>query len=291
MICLYHIDNDGMCAGSWVNRLAPRDDFPDNFIPMDYTPEYEIPWNDIHQNENVYIVDFSIEPDQMNKLLTITKNVIWIDHHATAINKYKDFKFDIKGIRNTDHSGCMLTWWYLQISNNGQYKFDEYQLRNAPNVTKLVDDWDMWRFKYKETRSFNEGLTSYNCGPQSKLWEQLDKNEDRVLNIVSEGNIAVNYRTKLMGDLISKYGFESEIDGYSAFCFNQGDISSFDFESIGMENYDVIIGFVSNGYEYVYSLRTVKNIDVSKIALKYGGGGHPKSAGFHHKDLIVHPIK
>lgn len=287
MICLYHTDNDGMCAGNWVNQLAPRDRFPDAFIPMDYSPEFTIPWNDIHADEYVYIVDFSIEPSQMSKLLQITLNVIWIDHHKTAIDKYKDFNINIKGIRNTNHSGCMLTWWYLQISNNGQQNFNDYQLRNAPEVTKLIDDWDMWRFKYKETRAFNEGFISYIHEPQSKIWKDLDINKNKIIDIVSEGNIIINYRNNLMKNLILEYGFESRIDGYSAFCFNQGNISSFDFESIDMDKYDLVIGFIFNGNEYQYSLRTTKNIDVSKIATKYGGGGHPKAAGFHHKDLIL----
>lgn len=286
MICFYHNDNDGMCAGNWVYRLAPDDGYIKRFVVMDYGPEYEIPWADIHPNEIVYIVDFSFDPDDMIKLLNITTDVIWIDHHATAINKYKDFKTNIKGVRNTNHSGCMLTWWYLKFGCH-KYNLKDYMLKDAPKITKLVDDWDMWEFKYKETRAFNEGFKSYPHGPESNIWEQLEKDESLAMKIIDEGNIIVNYRNSIMSELISKYGFESKIDGYSAFCFNQGDISSFDFESIDMNKYDVIIGFVFNGDEYVYSLRTSKDINISQIAVKYGGGGHPKSAGFHHKDLIL----
>jgi nanoRNase/pAp phosphatase (c-di-AMP/oligoRNAs hydrolase) len=42
--------------------------------------------------------------------------------------------------------------------------------------------------------------------------------------------------------------------------------------------------FSFDGDEWIISLYS-RNIDVSEIAKKYGGGGHKGAAGFHCKDL------
>ena len=76
----------------------------------------EFPLNKIEKDERVFIVDFSIEPEDMRELLKITKNVVWIDHHKTTIEKYQDFESCIPGIRMTGPgiSGASLTCWYFR---------------------------------------------------------------------------------------------------------------------------------------------------------------------------------
>jgi oligoribonuclease NrnB/cAMP/cGMP phosphodiesterase (DHH superfamily) len=90
MKCFYHADADGKCAGFWV---ALNVGINDNYVPEMHEINYNIPFpmNLILPNEQVYIVDFSISPEEMTRLLAITKDVTWIDHHKTAIEKYKDF--------------------------------------------------------------------------------------------------------------------------------------------------------------------------------------------------------
>lgn len=102
MKCFYHLDLDGKCAGYLVWHYAclrEEDEKPENFIKINYGMEF--PLNKIEKDERVFIVDFSIEPEDMRELLKITKNVVWIDHHKTTIEKYKDFESYIPGIRMT----------------------------------------------------------------------------------------------------------------------------------------------------------------------------------------------
>ena len=49
----------------------------------------------------------------MRKLLQITEDVTWIDHHKTAIEKYDGFDYDIRGLRYDGIAACMLTYCYL----------------------------------------------------------------------------------------------------------------------------------------------------------------------------------
>ena len=105
----------------------------------------------------------------MIKLLKITKNVTWIDHHRTAIEKYKEWKDLIKeatgietipGIRLEGLCGAALTYLYLfkieyinlavNPMNLEEYKLDtlkEIFSEYAPYWLKLVNDWDVWDVK------------------------------------------------------------------------------------------------------------------------------------------------
>ena len=112
MKCFYHNDADGRCAGFWVHLSAGLTDLQFNygvedsdFVEMSY--EKRFPIETIRPNEMVYIVDYSITPDEMRELLKITKDVTWIDHHKTAIEKYAGFEHDIRGLRYDAKCGCI----------------------------------------------------------------------------------------------------------------------------------------------------------------------------------------
>ena len=80
MKVFYHVDNDGKCAGFWVKQLAQHyDNYPLEFYKINYGMDF--PFDEIQPNEQVYIVDYSIFPEEMDKLLEITQDVVWIDHH------------------------------------------------------------------------------------------------------------------------------------------------------------------------------------------------------------------
>ena len=113
MKCVYHNDTDGKCAGFWVAHSAVMENLetPIEFIEMSY--EKPFPMDMIKPNERVYIVDYSISPDEMRKLLQITEDVTWIDHHKTAIEKYDGFEYGIRGLRYDGIAACMLTYCYL----------------------------------------------------------------------------------------------------------------------------------------------------------------------------------
>ncbi|NLN80999.1 MAG: phosphohydrolase, partial [Clostridiales bacterium] len=101
MKCFYNNDADGRCAGFWVALSAGLKDingsFKTEFIETNYGKPF--PLDEIKPDEQVYIVDYSIKPAEMLRLLEITKDVTWIDHHKTAIEKYVDFPQEIRGVR------------------------------------------------------------------------------------------------------------------------------------------------------------------------------------------------
>jgi len=269
MKCFYHNDLDGKCAAAIINKHF--NEFDCSFIPVDYKEPFPI--DTIKKNEQVIIVDFSLESTKLfDKLLKITDDVIWIDHHKTAIEKYKGY--EVAGIRKNGTAGCVLTWQYF------------YPNLEVPKLVEMLGHHDVWDFsKYgKDLEKLQCGIMLYDTDPESPNWDKWL--EDKTLpRLLEEGTIALKYRTNFYRDLVKEYSFRTKFEGYDAVCCNAGLNGPQIFDSLKKE-YDIMITFIFDGEKFNVSLYTEKNnIDVSKIAKKYGGGGHKAASGFTIKNI------
>jgi len=290
MKCFYHNDSDGKCAGFWVAlNVGIHDKYNDMpvFQEIDYRTKF--PMETIRKDEQVYIVDYSISPDEMRELLNITKDVTWIDHHKTAIEKYKEFEHEIRGVRYDGVSGCMLTYCYIHhMTARGEGKikpFDISMTEDAPMFTKLIDDWDVWKFDYgDDTRYFQVAFNAYDFSPCNYTqWDKLLTIENAEKNMIEQGKIMTQYRDNWAKNYM-KLGFETEFEGYKCFAVNLGCCNSDYFKSLPEGEYEILIPFVFDGNVYTVSLYST-TVDVSEIAKKYGGGGHKGASGFQIKEL------
>lgn len=294
MKCFYHNDSDGKCAGFWVaSNVSIHDKYNDMpvFQEIDYRTKF--PMETIRKDEQVYIVDYSISPDEMRELLNITKDVTWIDHHKTAIEKYKEFEHEIRGIRYDGVSGCMLTYCYIHhmtARGEGEIKpFDISMTEDAPMFTKLIDDWDVWKFNYgDDTRYFQIAFNAYDFSPFADTWDMfLDNDGEQTL--IEQGKIMTQYRDNWAKNYM-KLGFETEFEGHKCFAVNLGCCNSDYFKSLPEGKYEILMPFVFDGNVYTVSLYST-TVDVSEIAKKYGGGGHKGASGFQIKELPFKKIR
>jgi oligoribonuclease NrnB/cAMP/cGMP phosphodiesterase (DHH superfamily) len=291
MKCFYHNDADGRCAGFWVFHNAGLTNCLDvcEFIEMSY--EKPFPIDTIRPNEQIYIVDYSISPDEMRELLKITPDVTWIDHHKTAIEKYEGFEHDIRGVRIDGIAGCMLTYCYLHHMTEyglGDIKpFDISMVRKAPLFTRLIADWDVWKFEYgNNTRRFITAFNAYDFSPRSCEWWDffqgyMGEAEERM---IEEGEIMIRYRDGWAKECLKRFGFETEFEGLKCFAVNLGNCNSEYFKSLPEGKYDAFMPFAFNGELYTVSMYS-EAVDISGICKKYGGGGHAGAAGFQCKEL------
>lgn len=292
MKCFYHIDEDGKCSAFWVNKLAKHyDGYEKEFIPINYGMEF--PFETVQPDEQIFIVDYSIFPEEMEKLLEITNDVIWIDHHISAINRYEGADIDIKkisGLRYNGIAACMLTYCYFTHMRSHGFltgaQFDELMTEDAPMFTKYIADFDVWKFEYgDDTRAFEMGLQLYDLKPESRVWDRF-LNTSYIEQIIEEGKLLIEYRDNWAKEYCEHAGFETNFEGYKCFAINLAMISSDHFNSIEQDKYDMFIGFSYNGKVWNYSLRSTK-VDCSQIAMKYGGGGHKGAAGFSTDSLLL----
>ena len=269
----YHNDLDGRCAGAIAYRATKTEGTKIELIELDYKDEIKV--KEINLCERICIVDFSFKPEIMEKVLLLTKNVIWIDHHKTAF-EYK-YSQELRGKRDNAYSGCELTWRY--------FHFD----KQMPRAVELIGDRDKWAWKYgRETAEFNMGMKLYNHQPKDAIWDRLFGLPLRlaeVPNITKKGKFCLQFRDMFCNDYAKSYGFETEFEGYK--CFALG-LYMFGSEAFGdrMKNYDICLSFAYLGDNWTVGLYSDdKGIDVSKIAMKYGGGGHKGAAGFVSNNL------
>ena len=270
MKCFYHTDMDGHCAGAIVRKAF---DYGGDYFSINYNQSF--PFEEIKPEEQVVIVDFSLQKEgEFDKLLQITPNVIWIDHHKTAIEKHTHLDTRLNGLRRDGISGCELTW---------EFFFSE---EPVPDVVRLLGDYDIWAFKFGEKTNFlQNGIRLFDTRPESELWRKwLDPYYDLAKEL-EMGEIALQYRNNHYKGLIKAWSYETTFEGFKAIACNAGSVSSQLFDSV-TENYDLMIPFVFDGKQWTVSLYTKKeDLDVSVIAKKFGGGGHKAAAGFQCKEL------
>ena len=104
----------------------------------------------------------------MWQLLSITKNVFWIDHHQSMIEAYEDFKCDIKGVRITGSgiSGANLTWLYFKEMCDEDWeqieRTDEKNVKRLLNIYKYKEDYPKLAEYTAMWDTFYFGATSKN---------------------------------------------------------------------------------------------------------------------------------
>lgn len=277
MKCFYHNDLDGQAAAFAVLHSLSRGELCD-CISMAYGKPFPI--ERVEQGERVFIVDFSIDPLEMLALLAVTEDVVWIDHHKTAIDKYADFPRQLKGIRRDGTAGCVLAW---------EYCFPNDPL---PRAIMLVGDRDVWAWQFgKETADFCAGAHMENTHPHSDFWQMMlapagDARSFSLLTmkrVIENGDVVNRYRAKFYADMVKSIGFEADLDGHRCFCMNAARVDSKAFGD-AIKEYDFVSSFYFDGKQYTVSLYSEK-IDVSEIAKAHGGGGHSGASGYQCAEI------
>jgi len=280
MKCFYHsADLDGHCSGAIVKLKYPECEM----FGINYGDEF--PWDKIDNGEYVFMVDFGLQPFFPNMLDLHTKcNLVWIDHHKSAINEYEvarlnDLELHIPGAICFDNSqaGCELTWEYL---------FDT----KVPRAVKLLSQYDVWNHSDLDTIPFQFGLRQYDTSPEEQhFWQQLfEINGINPLDqIIGEGAIILNYQELENKKYCSACAFETKIDGLRCIAINKMLTNSQIFDSVwNPEIYDAMLTFGWKRNQWTVSLYSTKdNIDVSIVAKNKGGGGHKGAAGFQCDEL------
>lgn len=275
MKCFHHNDADGILSGFIVSKFKPEAEL----ISINYGDPF--PLSIIKHNELVVITDYSISPEDMDLLLMITPNVIWIDHHKSAIRKYGETK--VKGFRNPEYAACILTYLWFQYHQTAPIPVtivNKSQVEILPLFVQLVGDYDAWRWEFGEkTWWFHLGLHAADIN-NPRLWEELWK-DDEVFPFIEQGKYIANAKEVEAKNYCDSWGYRLNWKGYDCFFVNRGQANSRFFKSVKA---DIYVSYVHKEKEWTISLYSEK-VDVSEIAVQYGGGGHAGAAGFISEDL------
>lgn len=291
-LCIYH----GNCADGFTSAWVLRNALGEENVTFFASTYGKEPPDTLHMYECVYLVDFSYKRPMLLKMAEAATRIVIIDHHKTAQEDLVDLPSNVECHFDMEHSGAMLTWMYFNgLSkvqfNNDPPTFISKQFEAAPALIQRVEDRDLWKFKFSDTRDvaakmFSHEYTFENWDMMAELYvdsprttsEEVMKNvflaegaaierkhfkDIKELLTVSGGN-----RTCILGhDVpIANLPYTMSSDAGHAMCVDEK------FAACYM--YDV------NGI--VFSLRSSSNreMDVSAIAKTFGGGGHKNAAGF-----------
>lgn len=240
--------------------------------------------SNLHPEDSVYILDFSFDPDIMEKLASEHEDCIWIDHHITAITKMEGI--DIKGKRKVGDAGCLLTWnWF-------------YPKEEPPVFLAIVHMFDVWINDNKQRwnniiRPFVYGLECHEWDFESddNIWDKLFNNTTDtalVQDIIREGKTIMTYEKKRSEHLSNKCAFVTLMEGARAITMNTPDTGSDAFDgTYNPEEHDIMMSFslTKDGMWAISMYSDKAEFHVGSIAKKFGGGGHAGAAGCRCAEL------
>jgi len=263
-LCIYHGNcADGFGAATVIHKAFGGDV---DFHPGRYGEELpEI------ESRDVMIVDFSYKRDVMINIISKARSVLVLDHHKSAeaeLAGLHGIREDVEVYFDMNRSGAQMTWDYF---------FAEYP---TPKLIQHIQDRDLWQFKLPGTREIQAALFSYEF--DFDIWLRLLDNDDLVTGLFNEGVVLSRKHLKDIQDLLKISHREMTIAGYTVPAANlpltmssdAGNIMCKDLTTFSATYYDT-------AKSRCFSLRSAENgMDVSAIAIQYGGGGHKHAAGF-----------
>ena len=257
---LYHADADGFGAA-----FALWGVFGDNdatYIPVQYgQPVPDIP----EETKALYIVDFSYKRGICEELAKKYELHVY-DHHKTAEAELKDLPY---ATFDQSKSGCAIAW-------------EAFHDAPLPDILRYVQDRDLWKFELPESEEVNLYIATLPW--DFSVWT----------NMLGSG-----FRTasKTLGRAIKSFR-----DGQIKSVMKSARMMRL---SDGEETWDVPVLNLSNNVSEVgnelckaypdapfsvtycdrkdvrsWSLRSIGDFDVSRIAKMFMGGGHKNAAGF-----------
>lgn len=229
------------------------------------------------KGKDVFILDFSYPKEVVREIEKQANSLVILDHHLTALNElggFDCFIFDMK------RSGCGLAWDYF----HGSFR---------PNLIVHVEDQDLWNFDYSHTREIMAVIetTEKTFENWNDLFLSLE-DDAKYQKILKQGRTMIDYRNHIVRERFVKKPTYIYLDNNIVPAANSTIWQSEIGAALSRNNDSfAAVWFQQPDGRFKISLRSDKRMgmDVSKVAQKYGGGGHKNAASFitEHVPQIV----
>jgi len=260
-VCLYHAE----CVDGAASAAAVRYKYADvELVPMNHgeTPPTSL------KGKRVFIVDFSFPPETMQQMNQDAAELFWFDHHKTALPIREKVGF---GVIDLKESGATLSWKQL------------FPDQEVPKILQFVRDKDIWIWELPDSREISHAIRDIEdiLNPASPTWKKLldGISADQWNEMIEQGQRSRRLLKNRFKKAAEK-GFEIDLKGHKAFAVNwtsdASEIGEYIYQELG---YPVALIFAYTGTYWSFSLRS-NTVDVSEVAISFGGGGHPGAAGF-----------
>lgn len=257
---LYH----GGCPDGFGGAYAAWKKFGDmaEYIPL----KHGLPAPENLAGRRLYFVDFCYPQEIMDTLVAKATTLTVLDHHAAVKAVAESMP---EHVFSDEHSGAIISWKYFHPDTV------------VPTLLKYVEDGDLYFFKLPESRA----ILSYTYAQpfHFDIWDTIAEKLESVTErsvLIERGKIYAEHfallveQTARKATLVFFEGFECYV--VSATGMFASDVCN------SLIKMKPPIGIVVNlhGDMLHVSLRSNSSTDVSAIARKYGGNGHPQSSAF-----------
>lgn len=287
VLVIYHkVDYDGVFSLMLAKYALHHSPEVESVEALGYNygePIPEIPYD----YDQVVMVDISFPPEFMMELMKRNtegiQEIIWIDHHITAINDSEKHGYNnLPGLRFDGQAAVENTWEYY------------WEGQEAPAIIQLLGTYDVWN----KSRYDWEGLVlplqfalkaKYSFDLE-RIWDDLPDlltaDIPGLEPLISSGALILNYLRGQWKSAVRHYSFPCTVAGkYSGLACLSTEYSSNLFGE-ETKNYDVCIVLNFNPLNGMF--KTSMYVDPERdtdfhageyMKSKFGGGGHRGAAG------------
>lgn len=230
------------------------------------------------EGKEVYLLDFSYElPGEMARLAKITSRLVALDHHQSSRALTESAP---EHIYDDKRSGATIAWNYFHPDTP------------LPRLMQYLEDGDLYQYALAETRDVFSYLV---VQPDDFLvWDALvqtlEDDAARATFLIKAAAYTEYFEllAKISVEAAKKVMFEN-IECYFSTAMPSITMRSY----VGHKLYEKLppIALIVSAHPdgFGVSIRGDGSVDVSKIAQKYGGGGHPNSSGFFIPNSAIVP--
>jgi len=263
----------------------------------------------------IYIVDLSV--GELMARPELRDKIVWIDHHKSAIEKWDGIQNEnetqyvqrpFKGIRIDGVAACRLCWaWFTWnklpkgvLPSKQDYLppltksvFVDREIKE-PHLLRIVGEYDIWDHRDPDTKALQFGLRALSDWDYRKLVDNEFMGavtgartcSDELVSAVMTGRSIKSYCDKQNDEYSAAYSHTIMFDGLTFCALNIGQRGNSDLLKGGIKpEHDACFAWRYTGNDNMvmvslYHIAGKEHHDLSKIAVKYGGGGHKGACGF-----------
>lgn len=255
------------CLDGLASAWAAWKKFEDKaeYIPLNY----QAPFDKNIKGKKIYFLDVSPNRKILENLKKNDCEIVIIDHHLSAKNNLDLVSSGSFIMRlNMKHSASVLTW---------QYFFPE---KKIPKSLLYIEDIDLWKFRKRFSREIvaSIDLSDIDFKKFNRLTSDIE-NKERRKKYIRTGKKVVEDQDKLIEQIVEK-AKKVKIGKIKTLAVSSSILISEIGDALIKKLSPMAIIWFKAGETRRISLRSNGKVDVSKIAEKYGGGGHKCAASF-----------
>ena len=257
---LYH----GGCPDGGGGAYAAWKKFGDaaEYIPA----KYNRPVPENIEGKELYFIDFCYPQEVMDEVAKKAASVTVLDHHEGVRAVAEKFP----GVFDSSRSGATIAWSYFHPTTP------------IPLLLTYIEDGDLYRFTLPHSRSI---LAYVYTSPFSSFehWEtlvrELEDPRERE-RVIATGTIFEQYHQHVV-DTAVHHAELVRFEGYECYLASStGEFVSDIGNILALKKPPIALIISADATDVRVSLRSNGEVDVSLLARRYGGNGHPAASGF-----------